>query len=324
MTISDKKILDAIIKDALKFYSTLETLSPAFREEINKVPYLVKLQDGDTLLEDGEICHAFYFVGKGALIAENKKDLKKITTWLCKAGGSCTSISGMYGVKPTEERIYALGETYVMAVDNKDILVWYDKFPEFIRIMRKMFEYYLQSAQERASMVRMGTARQKYAYFKKAYPGYSDVITIDIIACFLGMKTSTLAFIIKEEEKQLGRASNIDDTYKLLIKYIDSHKSFLQASITLKQLAGELQISPHTLSEVINKKSGKNFNDFINSYRIAYIQERFKNPENWKHITLEALGAEAGFKSRSSFFAVFKKHVGVSPSVYINSVLSLR
>src|SRR5690606_10049611 len=139
------------------------------------------------------------------------------------------------------ERIYALGETYVMAVDNDVILDWYSKYPEFNIIMRKMFEFYLQASQQRASMLRMGTAREKYTYFKIAYPGYAEAIPLDIIACFLGMKTSTLAFIVKEERKLLIRQSNLNDQYQLLLEYFQTCKPFLQSSLTLQQLAKEMQ-----------------------------------------------------------------------------------
>lgn len=320
MVASDNNLKNEIVNNAIQFYTKYSPISQALESEVYNSAYLIKLQDGEVLVEQGEICPAFYFVGKGVLVGDSVYDRKRVTTWFTKEGSSGTSVTGMYGVTPSLERIYAYGETYLVAVNNDHILSWYNKFPEFNIIMRKMFEFYLQSAQQRASMLRMSTARKKYAYFKKAYSDYINAVSVDLLANFMGIKSSTLAFIIKEEQTQFTKDIDLSNNYQTIINYLEKEKCYLQSSLTLKQLAKDLHLSTHKLSEIINKKSNKNFNDFINTYRIAYVQERLKDRENWKHLKLESLGIEAGFKSRSSFFSVFKKQVGVSPLVFIKSI----
>ena len=318
MNYSAEKLKEFLVSQVLQQFALLHPVSQALQEEMYQYAYLVELADGEVLLEQGAFSKTFYMVCEGLLICESSRNRKKITTWFSKPGDCATSVSGLYGLAPSAERIYAYSKTLLVAIDVAHVQRWYELYPESNVIMRKVFELYFQAAQNRASIVRMGTAQEKYAYYKKSQPDYVAAVPVEAVASYLGMKTSTLAYIIKEEEKQFRKDAHIAQDYKKLLQYLEEDKAYLQDSLTLKDLALQLEKSPHRLSELINKKSGKNFNDFINSYRISYIQERLKNKEEWQHLKLEALGREAGFKSRSSFFSVFKKHLGISPAAYIS------
>jgi len=100
-----------------------------------------------------------------------------------------------------------------------------------------------------------------------------------------------------------------------LLALMEREKLFTNSELTLQELADALALSPHNLSEVINTQLGKNFYDFVNGYRVEEVQRRLQDPHN-AHLTVLALGLEAGFKSKSSFNAVFKKHVRMTPSQY--------
>ena len=100
-----------------------------------------------------------------------------------------------------------------------------------------------------------------------------------------------------------------------LLDVMEREKPYTQSDLTLQDLAATLSISPHNLSEVINTQLGKNFYDFINSYRIDEVRRRLADPQN-AHLTVLAIGLDAGFNSKSSFNAVFKKHVKMTPSQY--------
>ena len=78
-------------------------------------------------------------------------------------------------------------------------------------------------------------------------------------------------------------------------------------------IAKELQISSHQLSQLLNDNLGKSFALFINEFRIEEAKKLLK--EN-NQFTLEAIGFEAGFSSKSTFYATFKKVVGKTPSAY--------
>jgi AraC-like DNA-binding protein len=63
---------------------------------------------------------------------------------------------------------------------------------------------------------------------------------------------------------------------------------------------------------------GKNFYDFINHYRVAEAQLLLVDPR-YRHLTHLAVAEEAGFNSKATFNAVFKKQTGQTPSEYIRS-----
>ena len=99
------------------------------------------------------------------------------------------------------------------------------------------------------------------------------------------------------------------------------HKPYRRGDLTLQDLAGLLSMSPHNLTEILNTRLDQNFYDFINGYRVREVQERLADPAS-SHLTLLAIGEEAGFNSKSSFNAAFKKHVNMTPSEYRNRSLS--
>ena len=76
-----------------------------------------------------------------------------------------------------------------------------------------------------------------------------------------------------------------------------------------------LDTSPHRLSEVLNAQLGASFHDFVNGYRVREIQERLAGPDGARYTYL-ALALNAGFASKSTFNAVFKKQTGLTPSAY--------
>jgi AraC-like DNA-binding protein len=98
---------------------------------------------------------------------------------------------------------------------------------------------------------------------------------------------------------------------KLLIA-MEVDKMYLEAELALLDLATHLHISPALLSIVINKGFGKNFNDFVNGYRIKEFQSRAHLPEN-QHLTLLGIAMGCGFNSKATFNRVFKKMTGKSP-----------
>jgi len=100
-----------------------------------------------------------------------------------------------------------------------------------------------------------------------------------------------------------------------LLQLMENEKPYVDSGLTLTQLAGRLNISPHNLSEVINTQLQQTFFDFINHYRVEQVKTDLADSQK-QHYTFLALALEAGFNSKSSFNAIFKKHTGMTPSEY--------
>lgn len=101
-----------------------------------------------------------------------------------------------------------------------------------------------------------------------------------------------------------------------LLNLMDESRPFLDASVSLRVLASQLEITPNSLSWLINNEFQKNFNEFINEYRVNTFIEKVKDP-SLSHLSLLGLAFDSGFNSKSSFNTIFKKMTGLTPSDYI-------
>ena len=94
---------------------------------------------------------------------------------------------------------------------------------------------------------------------------------------------------------------------------IEKHDLYRDSELTLASLATATGLSTHHLSEVLNQYEGQNFYQFINSYRIADVCEKFDQQTSGK---IMDIAMDAGFASKSTFNSIFKKFVGTTPSEY--------
>jgi len=102
---------------------------------------------------------------------------------------------------------------------------------------------------------------------------------------------------------------------------LDEKKPYLRPRYSLRDLTADTNIPLHQLSAFINKYCGKNFNDFINEFRVVYCKEKIMN-EEYKYKKLEAIAEESGFNNRNTFAVAFKKATGVNPSDFLKTVKS--
>jgi AraC-like DNA-binding protein len=101
---------------------------------------------------------------------------------------------------------------------------------------------------------------------------------------------------------------------------LEEEKLFLDPSLSLKELAEKLDLHPNRLSYLINEYLEKNFNEFINQYRLENFKIIALNPDN-QHLTLLGLAYESGFNSKSVFNSFFKKMEGKTPRKWLKDSL---
>jgi AraC-like DNA-binding protein len=93
-------------------------------------------------------------------------------------------------------------------------------------------------------------------------------------------------------------------------------KPYLNPKISLQEVSTVLDINPNRLSQAINEKTGLNFKDYINSYRVEEAKLLLSSPE-FQKLTIEAIAEKAGFYSKSPFYTAFKKHTGMTPKEFV-------
>lgn len=101
--------------------------------------------------------------------------------------------------------------------------------------------------------------------------------------------------------------------------YVNANSYFISKDASLKDLASLLKVHPNQISKIINQENSSNFNDFLNQKRLQVAKLRLTDPE-YSNYTIEAIANSVGFKSKSTFYNAFKKHIGISPSDYIKSI----
>lgn len=88
---------------------------------------------------------------------------------------------------------------------------------------------------------------------------------------------------------------------------------YKNANLKSADVAKKIQLTTHQFSQLLNDNLGKNFASFVNEYRIEAAKTMIQKKEN---LTLEAIGYECGFNSKSTFFTTFKKLVGSTPAKF--------
>ncbi|MTI32098.1 helix-turn-helix domain-containing protein, partial [Xanthovirga aplysinae] len=89
-----------------------------------------------------------------------------------------------------------------------------------------------------------------------------------------------------------------------LEKLMMSEELYKDPNLKLQDVAKKLNVIPHRLSQLLNDNLGKNFTQFVNEYRIKEAKKLLQLNHDF---TLEAIGYDCGFNSKSTFFATFKK-----------------
>ena len=127
---------------------------------------------------------------------------------------------------------------------------------------------------------------------------------------------------IKAEREARLKAPNYELSAEKLIEietrldlYLEEFKPFLKASFSLAQLSATLDIPVHHFNYYFRKTQQSNFLEQRMRWRIRHAKELIDAGKD-KILTLEAIGLESGFQSRTTFFVNFKELVGESPSAY--------
>ena len=113
-----------------------------------------------------------------------------------------------------------------------------------------------------------------------------------------------------------GLAPELHPWRDKLRRLMADEQPWLEPELTLTELAHRLRTHPALLSKVINAGCGQNFNDFVNTYRVAEARRKLADPR-FAHYSLVGVALESGFNSKSTFNRVFKKLLGQAPSEVI-------
>lgn len=127
---------------------------------------------------------------------------------------------------------------------------------------------------------------------------------------------STKKQIQTSSTKALMSNSEIDKVLEILERGMTEERWFQNESLSLRELADNVNISSNKLSWLLNARIGLNFNEFVNKFRLEKFKEIALDPTN-SHLTLLALAYDSGFNSKAVFNSFFKKTEGMTPKAWL-------
>ncbi len=121
------------------------------------------------------------------------------------------------------------------------------------------------------------------------------------------------------KEEQTSTMNLKEDTdkklFNLITDWLESEKAYTNPELNLVMVANQLHVNSKKISKVINQSAQKNFNKFINEYRVTEAQNVLTNPEK-NHYSMVGIAYEVGFNSKATFYAAFKEICKMPPNKY--------
>lgn len=124
----------------------------------------------------------------------------------------------------------------------------------------------------------------------------------------------------RKYKKSLLDQEEITQYKARLTQLMEGKELFLIADLSLRDLAGHLDLPPNYVSQLLNEGFDQNFSEYVNTYRLAAFQAKVGDPD-FQHLTLLGLAFESGFNSKTVFNTFFKKAMGMTPAAYRKQLL---
>ncbi len=124
----------------------------------------------------------------------------------------------------------------------------------------------------------------------------------------------------EENKPSLAPSLSIEQMKEIcdrVTQHLLTNKSFLNPELSLASLAKETGIPSRNLSRAINTYLNHNFFEFINAMRVEEAKRLLMRLETSGY-NIDSIYTECGFRSRSTFFLVFKKMVGKTPAAWLS------
>ena len=101
-----------------------------------------------------------------------------------------------------------------------------------------------------------------------------------------------------------------------LERLMTAERAYRQDGLTIGGLAQQLGLPEYRLRRLINQALGyRNFNSFVNHYRIAEAKAALVDPAQ-AEVPVLTIALDAGFSSLGPFNRAFKAETGMTPSEY--------
>jgi AraC-like DNA-binding protein len=129
-----------------------------------------------------------------------------------------------------------------------------------------------------------------------------------------------IIFINEEKNRQLHlsklTSEQVTENIETISNSMKVDKVYLDPELNVTKLSALINLSPKTISAVLNQHLEIGFNDYINNFRVEEVKQRLLDPQN-KNLTILAIAFDSGFNSVTTFQRVFKAKTGITPKEFL-------
>jgi AraC-like DNA-binding protein len=113
-------------------------------------------------------------------------------------------------------------------------------------------------------------------------------------------------------------AEQMQEICHTVTQYLQTSEAYKNCDLTLIAVSHETGISPRNISAAINAYLHRNFFELVNAMRVEEAKRLLLELKTDSY-TIDSIYSKCGFSSRSTFFAVFKKMEGKTPSQWLKT-----
>ena len=105
-----------------------------------------------------------------------------------------------------------------------------------------------------------------------------------------------------------------DKLYAQIVAYLKENKRYRNPDLGLQAVAEGLGVPANQVSQAVNEHEGS-FLQVLNRLRVAEAQQLLRDP-TYAHLSVLGIGLEAGFQTKSTYYAAFRRYTGQTPQAY--------
>ena len=168
-------------------------MTPSGIEALSSILVPMKFQKGDTILEEGKVCRALYFVEKGMVRQYYYKNNKDVTEHFSFEGRIVFCIESFLKQEPSRLIVEALENTTLYAIPYDGLKELCVREREIEVLCLKILEHVAISSQQHADSQRFENAAERYDRLLREKPEIILRAPMVHIASFLQMTPETLS-----------------------------------------------------------------------------------------------------------------------------------
>jgi len=180
------------------FYNYLRSihpLSPQIFADLDNYLEIVQLPKNEMLLRNGEVCNYTYIMLQGLARIYYIQDAEEISCMFVENGDFFIGTDSYYSRKPGDLNIQILQASTIVRIHHNTLQRLYEKHPQLNYVGRVLTENYFQKSEERLSLIRMHTAKERYLLLLQRYPNIIAQIPLKFIASYISVAVETLSRI---------------------------------------------------------------------------------------------------------------------------------